>query len=356
MFFLPVFYTNAFCQQQRYLPGYLINSGGDTMNVVLQEEIRSELLLQVKYKRDVQSADISVAKAGEITGFGYTGGSIYKSISLQEDPSDSNSVKKYFAEHLLAGSYDLFVFTKKDRVVYVVNKENQYYQLTNTVYRASGQVDEPGNYQNQLLFLSVSCNIPQSEIERVRFDDNALIDFVTKLNRCANPGKAVVNYYHKEKSKVGAMAFIGGLPVNSSYQISAEIVARFSYPKINKNITFNIGVHYSRSPFIESDRTYGNILFQIKKTDVLISVPATIQYNFTAGIIQPYVNVGFAVGSFKETTVDYRGEVHNDRITIAGVGEIGLEIKLVPFLLIKGGWRYESYIQHPAVGVAFKFN
>jgi hypothetical protein len=38
--------------QQSYLPGYIINSNGDSIQVLLQEEIRSELLLVVKYKKD----------------------------------------------------------------------------------------------------------------------------------------------------------------------------------------------------------------------------------------------------------------------------------------------------------------
>jgi hypothetical protein len=232
-----------------------------------------------------------------------------------------------------------------------VSKDNHFYQLTNTVYLANGQVDEQGNYQSQLLFLSFSCNIPQTEIERIRFDDNSIINFVTKLNRCIHPGKAVVNYYHKEKRKFGVMAY----PINDSYQVSAEIVARFTYPKINKNISFNIGIHYSHSPFIKTTRNAGFSLYQIKTTDVLFSVPATIQYNFIAGRIQPYMNVGFAIGSLKETNSDYTGVRTSNRVTIAGVGEIGIEIKIVPFLFVKGAVRYESYIQYPAIGLAFKF-
>ena len=217
-------------------------------------------------------------------------------------------------------------------------------------------MDEPGNYQSQLLFLSFSCKFPQAEIEHIRFDDNSLISFVTKLNKCVNPGQSVINYYHKEKSKMGIMAFGGAYPINNSYQVSAELVARFTYPKISKNISFNIGIHFAHSPFIRTTRNYGNILYQIKTTDVLFSVPATIQYYFTSGRILPYINVGVAIGSLKETESDYTGVRTSNRVTVAGVGEIGLEIKLVSFLSIKGEWRYEAYIQYPAIGLAFKFH
>ena len=115
--------SSSFCQQS-YLPGFIISSNGDSMQVTLQEEIRSELLLQVKYKKDNASSNISIARAGDIKGFGYIGGSVYKSISLADDPADSINVKNYFAEQLLAGACDLFVFSKKDRQVYIVNKEN----------------------------------------------------------------------------------------------------------------------------------------------------------------------------------------------------------------------------------------
>ena len=152
IFFLLSFINiNSYCQQ-RYLPGYLLSANGDTVNVALQEEIRNDLLLQVKYKKDEQSTEISIRKPGEIIGFGYTGGNVYKSISVPDGTSDSNNnIKCYFVQQLLAGSFDLYLYSKKDRQVYLVNKENHYYQLTNTIYLANGQVDEPGNYQNQLL-------------------------------------------------------------------------------------------------------------------------------------------------------------------------------------------------------------
>jgi len=307
------------------------------------------------FKGDKLSSQVSTAKPGEITGFGYIGGSVYKSITFSDNLSDSTIKKNYFAEQLLAGVYDLFAYPKNDQQVFVVRKENNYYLLTNTSYMGSGEINEPGNYQSQLLFLSVPCKTPLNDIERISFNEKNIVKFITELNHCVSPEKSFISYYHKDKSKFEVMAFAGAFPANSSFQICSEVMARLSYPKVNRNVYFIVGVHYSQTPYIYYARTPGYSIYKINTTDALLSVPFTLQYNFTSGRIQPYLGVGFSVGVMKETNSDYKGQTKYSKFRLSGVGEIGIEARLISQLFIKAAWRYEGYFEYPVLGIAYKF-
>jgi len=123
---------------------------------------------------------------------------------------------------------------------------------------------------------------------------------------------------------------------------------------MGRNIYFNTGLRYSHSPFITYARTPGFSKYQINKTDILLSVPATVQYSFSSGRIQPYLGFGFSVGVLKETASDFSGQRVNTNFKFSGVFELGIEAKLINQLFIKAAWRYESFLQCPVIGIAYK--
>lgn len=344
----------SYCQQN-YKPGYILNNNNDTLHVELQEEILSDLMLKVKYKNTVHSSEISTANPGEIKGFGYTNGSLYKSVRFLDNPIDSTSIKSYFVEQLLSGVYDLFLYQKADQQVYIILNEGHQYLLTNTTYTGRGEVKEQGQYQNQLLFLAVQCEALKKDIDLIKFDEQSIMQFVTQLNKCTNPNKAVINYYHKAKSKFEIMAFAGAFPVISSLQATAEIMVRLSYPKLARNVYINVGLHYSQTPSVGTGYSYGNFVYQYKTKDVIFSLPVLVQYNITSGRVQPYIGAGFSIMKWDQTYTYYRGTINNNQISVEVIAEVGIEATLMKNLLIKAAWRYEKLVQYPAIGIAVKF-
>ncbi len=347
--------TFSYCQQKTN-PGYVLLITGDTLHVDLEDENMNDLLLQVKYKKDGPSSTVSIAHPGEVAGFGYLNGSVYKSIRFSDNAFDSTSIKNYFAEQLLAGAYDLFAYQQDGQKVYVISNENQYYVLTNTTYTGRGEIKEEGQYQNRLLFLAVQCNTLQKNIDVITYNDQSLIKFVTELNNCTNPNKSVINYYHKEKSKFELIAFAGALPINNSLQIGTEIMARFSYPKLSHNAYVTIGLHYSQTPYTYTSTVVTqNWLYGLVTKDVIFSIPFLIQYNFLSGGVQPYIGMGASISGLKQSVTNYKGTTTYNRIGVGPVAELGIEAKVVNNLLIKAAWRFEEVLQYPVIGVALIF-
>ena len=347
--------STVYCQQQ-YLPGYIVTNNGDTMHVTLQEGSMRDITQTIKFKKDLQSA-ASTFKPGDISSFGYDKGGLYKSVLFSGNPSDSTDVKYYFAEQLLAGTYDLFLYQRKDHPAYIVRKDNHYYVLTNTTYTGRGEIDDTGNYQNQLVFLSVNCGITIRDIEAVGFDDKSMIKIITELNHCANPSAKVISYDHPRNTKFEIIAFAGAFPAVQSFQLAAEVIARFPYPKISRNLYINVGIHFSSTPSLYNKPNSYYFLKNAKTSDMIYSLAATMQYNFIRGIIQPYIAAGGLMGVQNETvnTASF-GKFHFDNgFKLSAIGEAGIEATVVRKLLIKAAWRYEAMVEYPVIGIAYKF-
>ena len=349
--------SSVYCQQQ-YLPGYIVTNNGDTMLVTLQEESMRDITQAIKFKKDLQSA-ATTFKPGEISSFGYNNGGLYKSILFPDNPSDSTDVKYYFAEQLLAGTYDLFLYQRKDHPAYAVRKDNHYYVLTNTTYTGRGEINDDGNYQNLLLFLTVNCGITPRDIEGVGYNDKSMIKIITQLNHCANPDAKVISFDRPRNSKFEIIAFAGAFPAVQSFQLAAEVIARFPYPKISRNLYINVGIHFSSTPSLYNQPNSYYFFNKAPTTDLLFSVPVTAQYNFIRGIIQPYIAAGGLIGVLNETidaTSYGKGKFHfNNGFKLSAIGEVGIEATVIRNLLIKTAWRYEGMVEYPVVGIAYRF-
>ena len=326
------------------------------MHVTLQEESMRDITQAIKFKKDPQSV-ASTFMPGDISSFGFDKGGLYKSVLFSDNFSDSTDVKYYFAEQLLSGPYDLFVYQRKKQPAYLVRKDNRYYVLTNTTYTGRGEIDDPGNYQNQLVFLSVNCGITLRDIEAVGYNDKSMIKIITELNHCANPSAKVISYDHPRNSKFEIIAFAGAFPAVQSFQLAAELIARFPYPKISRNLYINVGIHFSSTPSLYNKPNSYYFFKNAKTSDMLYSVPVTVQYNFIRGIIQPYIAAGGLIGVLNETVnANSFGKFHFDNaFKLSAIGEVGIEATVVRKLLIKAAWRYEGMTEYPVIGIAYKF-
>ncbi len=346
--------------QHAYLPGYIIKKNGDTTRVFLLEESSERMLLHVRWKGSASENEPSQYGPGDILGFGYNNGSVYRSITFLGQATDSPRSKTYFAEQLVAGHYDLYMYIENEEPYYVVQDDTHSYLLYNSTYFPNGEEKVKGNYLQELTFLAVVCDKPVKHIAETKYNDKDIVALIIGLNRCADPGGSNTNYYHPPKSKTEVVIFAGGLPLAASGQITAEAMVRRYTPKINETVSLNFGVHYSSTVIVTSSLNYGNVRFETSTKNVILCVPVTVQYNFSEGLIQPYISFGAAPGYNVRSTSMPPGPGNgipttSNRFIVGLVAEIGVEGYITQHFLIKAAWRYELQLQYPAIGIAYIF-
>ena len=358
LLFFCIFKLHA-AAQTKYVPGYLVGNNADTLKIYLEGEYSSDLVKQVHYKKELTSKETLMAGPGEIRRFGYDHGSIYRSVSFVTQDGDSSESRSRFAVLMVSGLYNLLSYTENDETYYIIQEESRSFILYNTSYNPQGDIKRKGNYQDQLILLSVACEKKLKNPEQIDYKTSELIAFVESLNRCVAPEQSSVNYFQKSKPIVHPMLFAGGLPLGTPGQITAEAGLRISSAHISKKVSLNVGFHYS---YTKLNSTYQpswdpTTSFKVLQKDQIYSVPVTLQYNFLTWKIQPYFGAGFSITNLSETKESgyLIVPVNHNGWDFAFVAELGAEGYITRNLFIKAAWRYELLLQYPAIGVGWKF-
>jgi hypothetical protein len=194
------------------------------------------------------------------------------------------------------------------------------------------------------------------------YSEEQIVNFFRKLDACTGPGKKVVTYYHKGKAKPGFFAYIGGVGLGSSRsQFTAEVRFKLVDSQINPNLSLNIGLRYAS--VVKRDLlfpTYPAPTFY-PETYSIKSLPVTFQYNFTHGIVQPFIYAGFSALSLDLSSsepVDYSphfNSVYYHSVDIEWFAGAGVEVKIADLLRARAEWRYEYIAQWPTIGLAVSF-
>jgi hypothetical protein len=90
----------------------------------------------------------------------------------------------------VSGEYDLYSFTERDRLFFLVRKDTSYRLLFDDGIRVG--TDNKGNFRNELNFFSVFCEASKSGIESMVYGEQSMMQFFQKLDACLAPNKAVV--------------------------------------------------------------------------------------------------------------------------------------------------------------------
>jgi hypothetical protein len=347
--------------QKNFFPGWIQMSKGDTLHGYLQQEIRKDIIETINFKAEGESSDFKRFTVAEVQSFKYDEGNLYRTITFTNSASENAVDQTCFARQLVAGIYSLFEIIKSERTFYIIRNENTDYFLYSSIFGVSGALEKEGNYLNQLIQLATTCNGPNLHPERVDYTNKDLLRFVLELNNCNSPGSTSINYYHKTKTVARLFVFAGGLPLGNRSQLTADLMGRFVYPQIDPRLSFNIGLHYSNTekPVLRRDYTYTPLYTQTNYK--ITSIPIFVQYNFTRGIIQPYI-YGGASAAYLAVNPDnpwdpYDGnEIYgNNQFNIELLGGIGVEAYITPWFLARIDWRYEYTLQFPSIGLGFKF-
>jgi hypothetical protein len=347
--------------QKGFSPGWIIKTNGDTVQGYLMEEVRKNILETIKFRPDSINTPIEIFSVTEVRAFKYQGGNLYQPISFLNSSKDLSTDDTCFARALVSGTYSLYEVAKEGKTFYVIKGDNASYFLFNTSYYTNGELEREGNYLVQLNQIATTSNATNLHYERVGYTQKEMTNFIIQVDNYISPHNLATSFYHKPKQEIHVVVFAGGLPLGSRSQLSFDAAVRFGFPQIEPGISFNIGFHRSSTvkQLLRSDYT---VVHLYTKTDhTLTGVPLSIQYNFTKGIVQPYIYVG---GSATYLSVNpdnpydpYDGnEIYgNNKFGLQLLAGLGVEIFFTSWLAAKVDWRYEYILQYPAIGLAIRF-
>jgi hypothetical protein len=353
IFILIHFTLNA---QQSFDPGYIVKYAQDTVRGFIAVALNRDLTHSVKFKKE-ESAELKEYKPADLLGFGI-GNDIYISKYFLNAAQDS-VMETAFVKQLVKGEYSLYSYSKDELFFYLLQKDTTVYFLYDRVTDNLGEIKQEGNYLNYLNLISAGCEKLANTYSRIVYNDKDLADFVLKADNCSSNEKAT-NYYQKAKSEIHEIAFVGGFPPNLT-QFTANFTLQFSLPRVYKNLFFNIGVNYSFTAIQSSLNDYNHDVYTNNYS--IISIPFTIQYNFTTSRFQPYFCAGFSGSIYNETSSYYTyGEPQNPQHFVVSMAfGFGVQMMMGSHIYIRAeeagniNGQYQMIFQNPAIGVAYRF-
>ncbi len=349
---------SSFCSAQEvFMEGYVVRSKGDTLHGFIQEDVQKDLLHTIKFKSDNKVRGFNLLDCSKVQSFGYTDGTLYRAVDFINAAGDSAIDERCFAKLLVKGFYDLYSFIEDERTYFVITIDSSSYFIFNSVFTSNGELRKEGNYISRLDQFAAECDRNDLNAERISYSEKDIAGFVTGLDTCLAPGIIPVNYYHKPRTKIEIMIFAGSLPLGQQSQFTGEAFLRLTYPQLSRKSSINIGIHYSNTLSVTHDLNLYNFVEKISTRNIVFSIPATLQYNFTTGIIQSYIYAGFSGAILNQTTnqVNITPSGFQRKFGIAFIAGLGIEGRLIKRLYIRADWRYELILQFPSIGLAYKF-
>ena len=343
--------------QQSTHPGYIVRSTGDTVHGYLREVLITDEVTRVGFKRNVADNEFTLYTPDQVRAFQYDSGHVYRALTFTNPLRYNAAPQTSFVRLLVGGECELY--SLHENVLYfLVRKDGTVHFLYDDDIRAEPFI--PGNFRNKLNFFAVGCESARDGIERLAYNEESLIRYFRDLDACLNPDQTTTVYYQKAKAHWGFFVYAGGFVDSKSRdQFTAEARLRLTFPQLNRGLSFNIGFRY-----VNTNRRIldpANFLFpdHAKVNYQQTGIPLTIQYNFTHGIVQPYLFVGASAlhGKVASTEIylPYVEDDYTDTWNVAVLAGVGVEVPLTGFLQARVEWRYEEFLQFPTVGVSVRF-
>jgi len=294
-----------------------------------------------------------------VAAFGFESGDLFAAVQYT-DPLDSNRRKQEFARLLLEGYFQVYAVAKGSSANYLIKGTDTTYYLYDDVVNYfntainQGLPNQLGNYRNALAFLARNCNNQTIDFAKVQFLDRDIIQAVRRINACY-PGASVV-HAQRATLKIKTVFYGGAFGVKNRWtQVSGGVELRLYDTKVSRKLSYVAGLRYAYTNTVSMVTSPYWRPYSVNEKTEVYSLPLTLHYSFSEGIVQPYINGGFSVAYKK---INYNSGFPEDgfqrRYGVAVVGGVGVEVYPVSFLAIKADWHYELLLQYPTLGLAIR--
>jgi hypothetical protein len=339
--------------QPHFDPGYIINHNRDTIKGFIRAAAEGDLNSSIRFKKEIDG-DLKEYNPADLLGFGIDQ-EIYRSIRFR-NTIEGNRKDTVFVRQLVAGEYNLFTYLKSTRRYFLLQKDTSLYLLYDESFRSSGEVEQVSNYQNYLNFISVPCDKLKNKYTQIGYDEKSISDFVLATNNCNSAGSST-SFYQKQKMIVTPTVFVGGLPLGQESQLTANFILQFTFPHVDRQASLNIGLNYSNTTYMMAYSKSLNTNYQYYTREQITSIPFTVQYNVTQSRVQPYFYFGFSYAHITKDNLasGYWVQPNENYYGFSVVAGLGIEARIVSGLYARADWRYELFMQYPAIGLSYHF-
>lgn len=340
--------------QDNFGSGFIVKNSNDTIRGLLRSDEEEKLSGQVIFK--IANGTQQLYTPSDIHSFGFDGGSTFRVIEYI-DPTDKFTPKKHFAKLLFDGINDLYSFIKKETFFFVAKtKEDTTYLMYDDFTSALGDVQEQGNFRNQLFFIARDCDKIRSKSDKIFYSEKALLDFFISLDKCQGNNKASAVYFKKAKSETQINFFAGGITFGDEYEISVQGTVKFLLPSQSRKTSLNVGIAYLYAKHIKTFRDAYGDEHPYDHMAQLIELPVTIQYDILDKKIRPFAYGGFALVYIQEEKYKsiYNSTETDDRFGFTLVGGIGIDYHISNRASLKADLRYDLFFHYPVIGLGFR--
>ncbi|MBJ6118500.1 hypothetical protein JAO76_09880 [Pontibacter sp. BT310] len=298
-------------QTSAFEEGYIINSQ-DTIRGYIKSASDLDLSNSVQFKTDINSEIVKNYLPGDITGFGFNNtGFRFTTVRVEIIKGSNVTYHKRFAKLILSGYTDLYklpipqeeqsiITSKGNTFLYVLQKDTTDYTLGLYETIIGIHVSKNKRYIGMLKAAFNDCENLKINLDRLNFNDKAILEAVTAYNTCKSPAQQSTLHVYEAKAIVKrgpelsyAQLYIPKEPANVSGQgVSVGYFWDIIQPGESRKYSTKLGLNY---------------MYYLRKTDskdpeiedvVIHSVrlPFSVQYNLKDPIISttvPFFSIGF---------------------------------------------------------------
>lgn len=298
LFFILLISTLSVTAQENYTEGYIMTNEGEIIRGYIYDftNVASSNLSTVTFRKNITGPD-EIYAPGLITGFSlhgivYEGGLVDIELSTRKTEQLSTSSelitqpRHVFLQAIILGEKSLYVFRLMAHDLFYIKKDGSFELLgykrysseKNELLRRSVTVYENKIYQQQLKNYLTECQLAESEIKSVKYNQTDLTDLFIKYYDCTK--LEFTSYSPKRNSfiKLGLIAgysftsmdfnytrqhdnlnYVAQHPVSFGFslngRISPKIILVGEYV-ILTNYKYQLPTEYYEAPGYHSELTY----------------------------------------------------------------------------------------------------
>jgi hypothetical protein len=223
--------------QIKYEPGYYIDNSGNVINCLIKNTDWKNNPKEFTYKLSIES-EPQKGKIENISEFSVIDKFKFKRYSVDIDRSSNNlndmgynrapefKKEQLFLKTLFEGKASLYFYEGENlfKYFYSIDNSNAKQLIFKRYLDADNRVTKNYEFRKQLLD-SLQCqSLSLTDVEKIEYDENDLIDFFTKYSLCQN-SKTVIYHLREKPKKPLSLALRPGINVSN---LSIENIATYT--------------------------------------------------------------------------------------------------------------------------------
>lgn len=336
----------------QYLKGSIQFADGRKETVLLLNEETEKLNYSVSVKDSSHKKSKKTYSAYEILAFEFENGKKFRQITFA--PHSAKDSITVLGRLIVTGKINLFQVYQNNSELLVAVKDGEIFPMQKDEFTMLDTEIKKHHFNSYLLSALRDAPDPiREKATKIDFDEKAISRLILDYNKLYDSPSEIV-----KKEAENKRFWIAGASFKKTkeypYGIFGFINYRLYITDFSRSTSFNIGLHYYNYQF---KTTYSPISI-ITSTRSIASLPVFVQQNLLNKRVRPYLFAGFNI-SYINTKADRRGyedpKGFQRNYGFNVLGGAGIELNVIPNLMLKADYRYENVLHGFMGGVAVLF-